>query len=174
MLQYVIKIFTPQRWHLVTKMIAIHMHIICELYTELGSSCSIWDVRNILVMSEWSATKAHNAVKWIVFNRLQAHNFSLACEGVPKNMIGSSQFCRQVMREVHVDCNHFCYRLFLSLWIEILITFFSILKVKEKGRSGAGPVAKGNTGAKRYMGWYEQNVWAQYHLVRAMGEGTGW
>ena len=33
----------------------------------------------------------------------------------------------QITEEMHVDCNHFCYGLFLSLWDEIFMTFCSVL-----------------------------------------------
>ena len=71
-----------------------------------------------------------------------------------------------------MDCNNFCYRPFLSLWIEILITFFQHSK-KKMGRSGQYQLVRETQGQKG-MGWYGQNVRAQYQLVRAMGEGTGW
>ena len=36
---------------------------------------------------------------------------------------GSSQFCmRKVTEEMHVNCNHFCHQLFVSLWSGILMT----------------------------------------------------
>ena len=39
----------------------------------------------------------------------------------------SFQFCVQVTEEMHVDCDHLCHRLFLSLWNELLITYCSVL-----------------------------------------------
>ena len=41
------------------------------------------------------------------------------------------------------------------------------------GRSGQYQLVRETQGQKG-MGWYGQNVRAQYQLVRAMGEGTGW
>ena len=43
---------------------------------------------------------------------------------------GSSRFCIQVLKEMQVDCNHFCHWLFLSLWIDLLMTQCSILEKK--------------------------------------------
>ncbi|MCB4784444.1 MAG: hypothetical protein LGB69_07660 [Sulfurovum sp.] len=61
------------------------------------------------------------------------------------------------------------------VWIEILIPFFSILKKGEEKREDQGQfqLVRATQGQKG-MGWYGQNVRAQYQLVRAMGEGTGW
>jgi len=41
---------------------------------------------------------------------------------------GSSQFCVQLTEEMHVDSNHFCHQLFLSLWSEFFIMYCSFLE----------------------------------------------
>ena len=84
---------------------------------------------------EWKVHTPPTGVPFLCARaRAHTHTHTRILFDVTTRKPGSSQFCVQVTKEIHVDCNHFCHPLFLYLWKTPLITYCSIIEEEEKKR----------------------------------------